>query len=109
MDPFGFANGLFVRASVLLGLTALALLALRRTSAATRDIPKARRARKRAAIAPHASAAQPMALSTAAAADASAAALRTVAAGSITSSHRGRARVSSGRVSAPAIPVTATA
>src|SRR5207302_8819158 len=38
MDPFGFANGLFVRASVLLGLTALALLALRRTSAATRQV-----------------------------------------------------------------------
>ena len=38
MDPFGFANGLFVRASVLLGLTALALLALQRASAATRQV-----------------------------------------------------------------------
>ncbi len=37
MDPFALAGGLFVRASVLLGVTALALLALRRTSAATRQ------------------------------------------------------------------------
>lgn len=37
MDPFGFVLGLGARASVLLGLTALALLALRRASAATRQ------------------------------------------------------------------------
>lgn len=37
MDPFGFALQLFVRGSVLLGLTALAALALRRASAATRQ------------------------------------------------------------------------
>jgi beta-lactamase regulating signal transducer with metallopeptidase domain len=38
MDPFGVALGLGVRASVLLGLTALALLALRRASAASRQV-----------------------------------------------------------------------
>jgi beta-lactamase regulating signal transducer with metallopeptidase domain len=37
MDPFGFALGLGVRASVLLGCTGLALLALRRAAAATRQ------------------------------------------------------------------------
>ena len=37
MDAFGFALGLGIRASVVLGVTALALLALRRASAATRQ------------------------------------------------------------------------
>ena len=37
MDAFGFALGLGIRASVVLGVTALALLALRRASAASRQ------------------------------------------------------------------------